>query len=157
MTSRSTSRGTRARMASVACCSHSPASGPSPYARVAYAADHLDLHVVGDHGGDTLAHFAGPRQVTRTSILRSTGRRSSTRRAAGMEKTFINPPELYKHPSYTRVITVKGPCKFIYLSGQTPSDENYEPPCARRAVRKIRKTRRSARCSASIASHTPIF
>lgn len=44
-----------------------------------------------------------------------------------MEKTFINPPELYKHPSYTRVITVKGPCKFIYLSGQTPSDENYQP------------------------------
>ena len=44
-----------------------------------------------------------------------------------MEKTFINPPELYKHPSYTRVITVKGPCKFIYFSGQTPSGQNYEP------------------------------
>jgi enamine deaminase RidA (YjgF/YER057c/UK114 family) len=44
-----------------------------------------------------------------------------------MEKTFINPPELYKHPSYTRIITVKGPCTFIYLSGQTPSDENYQP------------------------------
>lgn len=44
-----------------------------------------------------------------------------------MEKTFINPPELYKHPSYTRVITVKGPCKFIFIAGQTPSDENYAP------------------------------
>jgi enamine deaminase RidA (YjgF/YER057c/UK114 family) len=44
-----------------------------------------------------------------------------------MEKTFINPPELYKHPSYTRVITVKGPCKFIYIAGQTPSDDNYQP------------------------------
>jgi len=45
----------------------------------------------------------------------------------GMEKAFINPPELYKHPSYTRVITVKGPCKFIFLAGQTPSDDNYQP------------------------------
>jgi len=44
-----------------------------------------------------------------------------------MEKAFINPPELYRHPSYTRVITVKGPCKFIYISGQTPSDEAYQP------------------------------
>ena len=50
-----------------------------------------------------------------------------TAKGGVMEKTFINPPELYKHPSYTRVITVKGPCKFIYLSGETPSDENYEP------------------------------
>ena len=32
--SRSTSSGTRARIASVACCSHSPASGPSAYAPV---------------------------------------------------------------------------------------------------------------------------
>jgi enamine deaminase RidA (YjgF/YER057c/UK114 family) len=44
-----------------------------------------------------------------------------------VEKTFINPPELYKHPSYSRVITVKGPCKFIFIAGQTPSGDNYEP------------------------------
>ena len=44
-----------------------------------------------------------------------------------MDKKFINPPELYKHPSYSRVITVKGPCKFIFIAGQTPSDENYQP------------------------------
>jgi enamine deaminase RidA (YjgF/YER057c/UK114 family) len=44
-----------------------------------------------------------------------------------MDKQFINPPELYKHPSYSRVVTVKGPCKFIFIAGQTPSDENYEP------------------------------
>lgn len=43
-----------------------------------------------------------------------------------MEKEFINPPELYKHPSYTRVVTVKGPCKFIFIAGQTPSDANYK-------------------------------
>ena len=44
-----------------------------------------------------------------------------------MEKEFINPPELYKHPSYSRVITVKGPCKFIFIAGQTPSDDKYQP------------------------------
>jgi enamine deaminase RidA (YjgF/YER057c/UK114 family) len=44
-----------------------------------------------------------------------------------MEKTFINPPELYKHPSYSRVITVKGPCEVIFIAGQTPSDDNYQP------------------------------
>ena len=44
-----------------------------------------------------------------------------------MEKEFINPPELMKHPSYSRVITVKGPCKFIFIAGQTPSDEKYQP------------------------------
>lgn len=44
-----------------------------------------------------------------------------------MDKQFINPPELYKHPAYSRVITVKGPCKFIFIAGQTPSGDNYEP------------------------------
>lgn len=44
-----------------------------------------------------------------------------------MEKQFINPPELYKHPAYTRVVTVKGPCKFIFIAGQTPSDDHYQP------------------------------
>src|SRR6202021_1192179 len=44
-----------------------------------------------------------------------------------VEKTVINPPELMKHPSYSRVVTVKGPCKFIFIAGQTPSDENYKP------------------------------
>jgi len=44
-----------------------------------------------------------------------------------MEKQVINPPELYKHPSYSRVITVKGPCKFIFVAGMTPSGDNYEP------------------------------
>lgn len=44
-----------------------------------------------------------------------------------MEKQVINPPELYKHPSYSRVVTVKGPCKFIFVAGMTPSGDNYEP------------------------------
>ena len=44
-----------------------------------------------------------------------------------MERTHINPPELFKHPSYTRVITITGPSKLIFIAGQTPSDENYRP------------------------------
>ncbi|HWE74059.1 MAG TPA: RidA family protein [Stellaceae bacterium] len=44
-----------------------------------------------------------------------------------MEKEFINPPELMKHPSYSKVITVKGSCKFIFIAGQTPSDDKYQP------------------------------
>jgi len=44
-----------------------------------------------------------------------------------VEKEFINPPQLYKHPSYSRVVTIKGPSKFIFIAGQTPSDDNYQP------------------------------
>jgi enamine deaminase RidA (YjgF/YER057c/UK114 family) len=44
-----------------------------------------------------------------------------------VEKEFINPPELYRHPSYSRVVTVKGPCKFIFIAGMTPSDDDYQP------------------------------
>ena len=44
-----------------------------------------------------------------------------------MEKHHINPPELFKLPSYTRIITVTGPSKLIFIAGQTPSDEKYRP------------------------------
>jgi enamine deaminase RidA (YjgF/YER057c/UK114 family) len=44
-----------------------------------------------------------------------------------LEKEIINPPEMMKHPSYSRVITVKGSCKFIFIAGQTPSDDKYQP------------------------------
>jgi len=44
-----------------------------------------------------------------------------------VEKQIINPPEMMKHPSYSRVVTVKGPCKFIFIAGQTPSDMQYQP------------------------------
>jgi enamine deaminase RidA (YjgF/YER057c/UK114 family) len=43
-----------------------------------------------------------------------------------VEREYINPPELYQHPSFTRIVTVKGPCRFIFIAGQTPSDKNYE-------------------------------
>jgi enamine deaminase RidA (YjgF/YER057c/UK114 family) len=53
--------------------------------------------------------------------------RLKIREEDAMDKQFINPPELHKHPAYSRVITVKGPCKFIFIAGQTPSDDNYQP------------------------------
>lgn len=44
-----------------------------------------------------------------------------------MEREHINPPGLYKHPAFTRIISVKGPMKLIFIAGQTPSDANYKP------------------------------
>ncbi len=44
-----------------------------------------------------------------------------------MQKRHIHPPGLFKHPSYTRVVTVTGPSKLIFIAGQTPSDEAYKP------------------------------
>ena len=44
-----------------------------------------------------------------------------------MEIERINPEGIYKHPNFTRIVTVKGPMKLIFIAGQAPSDENYEP------------------------------
>jgi enamine deaminase RidA (YjgF/YER057c/UK114 family) len=44
-----------------------------------------------------------------------------------MEKQFINPAGIYKHPAFTRVVSVKGPMKIVFVAGQTPSDQNYKP------------------------------
>src|SRR5262245_23617696 len=41
------------------------------------------------------------------------------------ETQRINPPGLYKHPAYTRVITLRGGT-IIFLAGTTPSDMNYQ-------------------------------
>ncbi len=43
-----------------------------------------------------------------------------------MEKEFINPEGVYKHPAFTRVISIKGPMKMLFIAGQTPSDEIYD-------------------------------
>ena len=43
-----------------------------------------------------------------------------------MERERINPPELFKHPAFTRIVTVKGPCKFIFIAGLTAADNNYK-------------------------------
>ena len=42
-----------------------------------------------------------------------------------MKKRILNPPELFRHPGYSRIITVEGPTRFVFIAGQTPSDENY--------------------------------
>jgi enamine deaminase RidA (YjgF/YER057c/UK114 family) len=43
-----------------------------------------------------------------------------------MERSHINPKGVYRHPAFTRVVTVSGPAKFVFIAGQTPSDENYK-------------------------------
>jgi len=41
-----------------------------------------------------------------------------------MELDRINPSELFKRPFFTRIVTVKGPCKFIFIAGLTrPGDQ----------------------------------
>ena len=43
-----------------------------------------------------------------------------------MKKTYRNPKGVYRHPGFTRVVTVEGPTRFIFVAGQTPADENYK-------------------------------
>ena len=43
-----------------------------------------------------------------------------------MERKHINPEGVYKHPAFTRVVTVKNPGRLVWIAGQTPSDENYK-------------------------------
>ena len=44
-----------------------------------------------------------------------------------MKKEIINPPGVYEHPAFARVVTIQSPGKLIFIAGQTPSDENYDP------------------------------
>ena len=44
-----------------------------------------------------------------------------------MSTEFINPPELYKHAAYSRIMKIKNPTELIFIAGQTPADENYKP------------------------------
>jgi enamine deaminase RidA (YjgF/YER057c/UK114 family) len=46
--------------------------------------------------------------------------------ALAVDKERINPPGVFKHPNFTRVITVKGGGKMIFIAGQTPSDMEYK-------------------------------
>jgi enamine deaminase RidA (YjgF/YER057c/UK114 family) len=43
-----------------------------------------------------------------------------------MDRVELDPPELFKHPAFKRVVTVSGDTKLVFIAGQTPSDENYE-------------------------------
>lgn len=42
-----------------------------------------------------------------------------------MKKTYQNPAGVFRHPGFTRIVTVEGPMRFIFVAGQTASDENY--------------------------------
>ena len=44
-----------------------------------------------------------------------------------MPREIINPPELFKHSHYSRVLIVDKPGRFIFIAGTTPADENYQP------------------------------
>lgn len=44
-----------------------------------------------------------------------------------MQRQDMDLPELFKHPGYKRVVTVQGDMKLVFIAGQTPSDENYQP------------------------------
>jgi enamine deaminase RidA (YjgF/YER057c/UK114 family) len=44
-----------------------------------------------------------------------------------VSREYINPPGLFKHVHYTRVLTVEKPSKLIYIAGQTPADDKYQP------------------------------
>lgn len=44
-----------------------------------------------------------------------------------MKKEIINPPGVFEHPAFSRVVTIQNPGKLIFIAGQTPSDENYDP------------------------------
>ena len=44
-----------------------------------------------------------------------------------MERAEFDPPGLFKHPAFKRVVTVQGDMKLVFIAGQTPSDDNYDP------------------------------
>src|SRR5215469_4491515 len=45
------------------------------------------------------------------------------RGSSKMRREYLNPPGLFQHPAYTRIVSVDGPRKTIYFAGQTATDE----------------------------------
>ena len=39
-----------------------------------------------------------------------------------MEMQRLNPPGIFEHPGFTRIIAVSGPAKIVWISGQTPQN-----------------------------------
>ena len=54
-----------------------------------------------------------------------------------MEREHINPPGIFPHPAFTRVVTVEGPAKMVFVAGQTPSDETTRPSRSVTCTRNI--------------------
>jgi enamine deaminase RidA (YjgF/YER057c/UK114 family) len=44
-----------------------------------------------------------------------------------MTREYINPPGVPKRAHYTRVLTIDKPSKLVYIAGQTPVDDKYQP------------------------------
>ena len=44
-----------------------------------------------------------------------------------MTREYINPPGVPKRTHYTRVLTIDKPSKLVYIAGQTPADDKYQP------------------------------
>lgn len=42
-----------------------------------------------------------------------------------MKKEILNPPGVFRHPGFSRVLTLEGPMKLVLIAGQTASDEAY--------------------------------
>lgn len=42
-----------------------------------------------------------------------------------MKKAVLNPEQLFRHPGYSRAVTIEGPTKLVLIAGTTPSDDNY--------------------------------
>jgi enamine deaminase RidA (YjgF/YER057c/UK114 family) len=40
-----------------------------------------------------------------------------------MRRRYLNPPGLFHHPAFTRIVSVDGPRRTIYFAGQTSTDE----------------------------------
>jgi enamine deaminase RidA (YjgF/YER057c/UK114 family) len=54
------------------------------------------------------------------------GSRSADPTARPFRRTRINPPGLYTHPAFNRVVTVEGPSRFVFVAGVVAADENFE-------------------------------
>ena len=44
-----------------------------------------------------------------------------------MTREYINPPGVPQRVHYTRVLKIDKPSKLIYIAGQTPADDKYQP------------------------------
>jgi enamine deaminase RidA (YjgF/YER057c/UK114 family) len=44
-----------------------------------------------------------------------------------MTREYINPPGVPQRVHYPRVLKIDKPSKLIYIAGQTPADDKYQP------------------------------
>ena len=65
-------------------------------------------------------------RILAVALLAVVGVSSLATGVLALDREHLNPPGIFKHPAFTRVVTVKGPMKLVFVAGQTPSDENYK-------------------------------